>query len=135
MTDFCFICGGEHPHTTCPSMLPPAPPRPPDFNQTPEERPRSSLAPTQFEELFGEGAEGLLLDVLDRPDIFDEDQRDLALAVLNGEERIDSLNDESRQRLDEIGRHLAYLEPYVPPKEGEDARPAYIRTREEMENF
>ena len=115
-------------------MQPPSPPAPPSVNP-PEEPPSSSLAPTQFEELFGEGAEGLLLDVLDRPDAFDEDQQDLARSILNGDEAIASLDEEGRTRLDEMGRHLAFLEPYAPPEPEEIARPAYVRNQSEMEDF
>lgn len=111
----------------------PKPPEPPSTHPKPEEPPRSSLAPTQFEELFGEGAEALLLDVLDRPDAFSRDQQDLA-RVLLGRGSVRPADDAEREHIDAIARQLASLKPptsTTPP----NTRPAYVRTREEMEDF
>lgn len=132
MIDYCFACGGDHPHGACPLLRPPAPP---SVDSRPEEHPRTARPNTQYEEMFGEGAEGLLLDVLDRPDTFDEDQRDLARSILSGEEAIPTLGPEGRQRLDEIGRDLVHLDPFVPPVREDAPRPTYVRTRKEMEDF
>lgn len=132
MTDYCFACGGDHSYQECPSLQPP---KPPSMSTTPEERSRSSLPPTQYEEMYGEGAEGLLLDVLDRSDEFNEDQRNLARLILSGSETISSLDAADRERLDVIGRQLAQLEPREEPIPEKPIRPAYVRTREEMENF
>lgn len=116
-------------------MQPPSPPTPPGVNTPKEEPSRSSLAPTQFEELFGEGAEGLLQDVLDRPDVFSGDQQDLALAILGGDKTVSAASGEDRTRLDEIARQLAFLKSPPPKAPAKIPRPAYVRTREEMEDF
>lgn len=115
-------------------MQPPNPPTPPGVSTQKEEPVRSSLAPTQFEELFGEGAEGLLEDVLDRPDAFSKDQRDLAMAILGGDKSINSADAEDRTRINEIAHNLAFLNP-ITPKTPVDDRPVYVRTRAEMEDF
>ena len=131
--NYCFVCGGGHPHEECPLMQPP---KPPELGVTVEEPKRSSLPLTQFEDLFGEGAEGVLLDVLDRPDVFDKDQQDLATTILSGENAIRTLDDEERERLDGMTRTLARLKKYEPSKKKlADPRPAYVRTKEEMEDF
>ena len=105
------------------------------MHSKPEEPPRSSLAPTQFEELFGEGAEGLLLDVLDRPDAFSRDQQDLARIMLGRGSTLPA-NDDERDQIDDIARQLASLKPPPTPQAPtKTPRPAYIRTREEMEDF
>jgi len=130
--NYCFVCGGAHPFKDCPSIQPPSPPAPPNMNP-PEERPRSSLAPTQFEELFGEGNEGLLLDVLDRPDVFSKDQQELAMDILGGRRSMRSIEGEDRVNLDEIAHQIAFLKPVS--TDASVARPAYVHTREEMEDF
>lgn len=112
----------------------PKPPEPPNTDPKPEEPPRSSLAPTQFEELFGEGAEALLLDVLDRPDAFSRDQQDLA-RVLLGRGSVRPADDTEREHIDAIARQLASLKPPAPQAPTEEPRPAYVRTREEMEDL
>ena len=134
MTEYCFACGGDHPYTECPSIAPPKPPAPPGVNPPTEERPSSSLAPTQYEELFGEGMEGLLQDVLDRRRFFSKDEQNLASAILSGSSSIRSEDEDERAMLDSIARKLAYLEPPV-VQEPEPVRPAYVHTREEMETF
>jgi hypothetical protein len=100
-----------------------------------EEPPSSSLAPTQFEELFGEGAEPLLQDVLERPDVFTKDQQDLAMAILGGTKSVRGANNEDRSHLNEIAQQLAFLKPPAPQAPATIPRPAYVRTRAEMENF
>jgi len=111
------------------------PPAPPTIYSPVEEPSSSSLAPTQFEDLFGQGAEGLLQDVLERPDVFTKDQRDLAISILGGEKAIRSSDEDDRALLDNIAYGLAVLRPPTSPEPARDTRPAYIRTREEMEDF
>jgi hypothetical protein len=132
-TNYCFVCGGDHSFKECPSIQPPAPPTPPSMDPQ-EERPSSSLAPTQFEEIFGEGAEGLLEDVLDRPDVFNKEQQDLALAILGGNKSLHSASGEDRTHIDDIAQQLAFLSPPA-PKTTVDVRPAYVHYQAEMEDF
>jgi hypothetical protein len=132
VTDCCFVCGGNHPFKECPTIQPPAPPG----IELPKETPSSvSLAPTQFEELFGEGAEGLLQDVLERPDVFTKDQRDLALSILGGDKTLRPSDGDDRELLDNIAYGLAVLKPPMSSSPAGDSRPSYVRTREEMEDF
>ena len=139
MTDACVFCGAtDHDNRTCPmfgSTKTYLQTFAPKVDSPPEEPPRSSLAPTQFEELFGEGAEGILQDVLDRPDVFDREQQELALAVLGGTKSVRGANNEDRSVLNEIARQLAYLKPPPPQAPAIIPRPSYVRTRAEMESF
>ena len=116
-------------------MQPPSPPAPPGVNTQAEEPPRSSLAPTQFEEIFGEGAESLLQDVMERPDVFTKDQRRLAAEILSGEKAVRSSDGDDRELLDNIAYGLAVLKPPMSSSPAGDSRPSYVRTREEMEDF
>ena len=135
----CFLCGDKHPWKECPSMeaRAPAPPFPVELPHQLE--PSASLPTTQFEQLFGRGAEGVLLDVLDGDkDTWSEQEQDLALRVLAGLTTIDAANNEDRSVLDEIARKIA-----LPDQPGQKprailsarARPSYVRTQEEMEHF
>jgi hypothetical protein len=132
----CFICGGNHPHHECDLIQPPRPPAPPTTTPPPEEPPGSSLPITRFEELFGEGAEGLLQDVIDQdPQLWTADQRELAFRILGGDRELRSLTSEERSILDEITGHLAGPRRTVERAPATIPRPAYIRTQAEMENF
>lgn len=111
------------------------PPAPPGIESPKEEPSSSSLAPTQFEELFGEGAEGLLQDVLERPDVFTKDQRDLALSILGGDKSTRPSDGDDRELLDNIAYGLAVLRPPMQATPTGDIRPAYVHTREEMEDL
>lgn len=129
----CFVCGGNHAYHECDLMKPPTPPAPPTMLPPPEEPPSSSLPVTRFEELFGEGAWPLLQDVIDQdPQLWTTEQRELAMRILNGERVRTS---EERNILDEITGLLAGPRRAVKTKPVIIPRPAYVRTRAEMENF
>jgi len=109
-------------------------PRPPEVGPPPD-APASSLPPAQFVQLFGEGAEGLLQDVLEG-DEWTPAQRVLAMDILNGDRSISELQGEDRAVLDEISQQLAHApaqrkEPEAPKV----VRPSWIATQNEMESF
>lgn len=136
----CFLCGEIHPWNECPKMeaRAPAPPFPMDLPGPPA--PVVPLPPTQFEQLYGRGAEGLLQDVTDGdPEDWSNEQRELALRILAGVTSIQAANNEERRVLDDIARKMALSSPK--PKQPADklpkrvVRPPHIRSQEEMETF
>lgn len=130
----CPFCAGLHESSSCPlfgkteeylkacapSPHPPAP-----------EPPSSSLAPTQFEELYGQGAEPLLLDALEDPDLT-PGQQDLAQELAYGTKQISDLSPEEREELDVVTRKLVYPTPAPAAREA-PVRPGYVSTWQEME--
>ena len=103
----CACCGGDHDTFRCPMFgstqeylrqFAPQVGAPP---QPLARKPELSL----FEEFFGREL-GLLQDVLDDPETYDADERNLALRLLSGH-RLDSLGADDRARLDAITRGLA----------------------------
>jgi hypothetical protein len=139
MTD-CVFCGEPHPQLECPlfgkteDYLGRYAPAPPDANTPPEEPSSSSLPPTQFEQIYGKEAEPLLMDVLDGPDEFRPEQRELALLLASGEKKLEELTGEERDILNGITHRMAYGTP-PPPKPAIMPRPAGVHTQFEMENF
>ena len=116
----------------------PSPPFP--VNLPGSEAPAPPLPPTQFEQLYGRGAEGLLQDVSDGdPEEWSNEQRELALRIIAGITTIDSANNEERRILDDIARKMALSKPKPPQLPAKlpvrDLRPSYVRSQEEMENF
>jgi len=113
----CPICNELHDFGKCPlfgskdeylSRAAPTPPAPPFPVELPPEQPRvrGSLARTQFEELFGPGAEGLLQYVYDNPD-FAPDSQSLALLILAGHKKINELDAHDRTVLDRVALQIA----------------------------
>lgn len=113
----CPICNELHDYGKCPlfgtkeeylARVAPMPPAPPLPVELPPEQPRvrGSLARTQFEELFGQGAEGLLQYVYDNPD-YTPEQQTLALLVTAGHKKINELDSHDRTELDRIALRLA----------------------------
>lgn len=135
----CLFCNGDHDSSACPMfgktkefLATYAPTTKPTL----QEPSSSSLAPTQFEELFGRGAEPLLMDALDDPDLTAE-QQELAREIAGGSKRMDELTPEDHRQLDEITLRLVHggsRQDHVDPPPVR-RRPAYVSTREEMENF
>ena len=100
----CLLCSGKHSFTKCPLFG-----KPKDFvtaalSSTPivQKRTRS---PQLFDELFG-GEIGVLQDVVDNPQNYDIDQRNLAIKVLASGSTSD-LTPEDKARLDSIALTLA----------------------------
>lgn len=134
----CLLCGGEHPLKQCPltadtkTYLEHFAPK-----VTREEHKRSSLAPNQFESLFGVGAEELLQDVLEGEE-WSPEQRELAIHILGGDKTIHGLTGEERSVIDGIAQQLASSRP---GRRGPPAiipapvRPAYVATQAEMEGW
>lgn len=112
-------------------------PAPPDHT-TPPEEPRSSLAPTQFEQLFGRET-GLLLDVMDDDTgQFSPEERELARDIVVGDNDFSILTAGQKDMLDRIGLHLASYGGRPAPKvEPPKKLPMQqgIHTRAEMETF
>jgi len=108
-------------------------PGPPTIIPPPTDATASSLAPTQFTELFGEDAEGLLQDVLEG-DEWTPAQRELAIHVLGGDKKLGELTGEERGVLDEITQQLMAPKPPA-PKPPAPVRPSWIATQAEMESF
>jgi hypothetical protein len=134
----CFLCGEIHPWNECPKMeaRPPAPPFPVELPKPPEVA--ASLPPTQFEQLYGQGAESLLQDVVDGdPELWDQEQRELSLKILAGLTTLKTRDLEERRILDEIGHRMAFAPATKKeqPKVVIDTRPPYVRSQEEMETF
>jgi len=134
----CLLCGGEHPLKQCPltadtkTYLEHFAPK-----VTREEHKRSSLAPNQFESLFGVGAEELLQDVLEGEE-WSPEQRELALHILGGDKAIHGLTGEERNVLDGIAQQLASSGPRADkstPVESAPVRPSWIATQAEMEGW
>ena len=138
----CVFCGGQHDNTDCPmfgktdaylnAFAPKALP-------LPEEPSRSSLPPTQFEELFG-AEPGLLADVADGPpEYWTPEQQALALKILAGESDLRPANNEDRRILDGIAEQMATLkDPRGKPPATLPTpiyRPPGVHTQAEMENF
>jgi len=71
-----------------------------------EEQKRSSLQPTLFEQLYGQGAENLLQDVLDYPEVFTDEENTLAWEILGGTKKLKTLNVNERSMLDHITDRL-----------------------------
>lgn len=146
MTDqICFLCGETHPWNECPKMeaRAPAPPFPMDLPGPPA--PVTPLPPTQFEQLYGRGAEELLQDVTDGdPEDWSNEQRELALRILSGITSISTANNEERRVLDDIARKMAFSKTPAQKAQAKlqeaqsrlrDVRPPHIRSQEEMEHF
>ena len=96
-------------------MLAPKP-----FQQA-EERKRSSLAPTLFEQLYGKDAELLLQDVPDHPEEFSSDEISLAWQILGGTKKLTALDQDERRLLDHITDRMV---------EGRYKKPATTKLRE-----
>lgn len=114
----CLFCKETHPTNACPLFaktdiyLQTYAPKPPDvLPPIKEDAPASSLAPTQFIQLFGEGAESMLQEVLDG-DEWSPEQRELAILILGGDQDIHKLAADKLDILDTITQQLAY-----PPEE------------------
>jgi hypothetical protein len=60
-----------------------------------------------FSKLFGDGAEPLLQDVLDQPEKFNSDERDLALAILSGTKPMTGLDEGDIELLNGMAYALA----------------------------
>jgi hypothetical protein len=131
----CPICNELHDFGKCPlfgtkeeylSRAAPMPPAPPLPVELPPEKPRvsGSLARTQFEDIFGRGAEGLLQYVHDNP-AYSPDQQTLALLVLAGHKKIEELDLHDREVLDRIALQLA-----TSPSDSGGARAAQQAARE-----
>jgi hypothetical protein len=111
-------------------------PGPPTTTPPPEDATASSLAPTRFIQVFGEGAEGLLQDVVDGdPEDWTPDQQMLALKVLSGELDLKDLGGEERSVLDGITDLLASPRAPKPKTPATIQRPSHYSTQAEMENF
>ena len=109
----CLFCKGNHEHTKCPlfgdtkSYLQHHAPKPPILGAPPvDERPRSSLAPTQFEEAYGKGAEEHLQEVIDHPDQFTHEEVNLAWQILEGVRKISTLTPDEKDLLNHITRKM-----------------------------
>lgn len=138
MTERCVFCGAEdHDSGSCPmfgttdSYLKAFAPR---ADASPEEPVRSSLPSTQFEQVFGPGAEPLLGEVMD-DDRFSPEQRQLAMEIAGGVRNLHELTPEDHAHLDDITLQMmtqpAKKDPPPPPPR----KSPYISTRAEMENF
>lgn len=108
-------------------------PGPPTIIPPPQDATASSLAPTQFTELFGEGSEEMLQDVLDGEE-WSPAQRALATHILGGEKSIKELTGEDRAVLDDIAHQLVAPRPVAPPPPT-PTRPSWVATQGEMESF
>jgi hypothetical protein len=112
MTETCTFCGQQHSFRKCPMFgkkeeyLAAYAPKP---YPTGEAKPSPSLPPTQFEQLFGRGAEAVLQDVLDHPDSFTHDEVNLCWQILSGAKVIKKLDAEDRTLLDHIAIQLATM--------------------------
>lgn len=109
MTKTCMFCKGEHELKECPhfadtkTYLREFAPR---HDTPPPARKRASLAPTQFEQVFGAEAETLLQDVLDHPQDFGNDEVNLAWQILGGMKKLKDLNQDERDLLDHITHRM-----------------------------
>lgn len=137
----CFLCGETHPWKECPKMeaKPPVPAFPIDLPKSQDTL--ASLPPTQFEQIFGTGAEGLLQDVTDgAPEDWTDEQRSLALRILSGDASMRSKNNEEQRILDDIAQQMAFGQypsktTQTPTRVVRDIRPPHIRSQSEMEHF
>lgn len=110
MTETCMFCRGPHALKACPLLsntqtylntFAPRVDAPP-----PEARPRASLAPTLFEQEFGPGAELVLQDVPDHPEVYTADEINLAWQLLGGMKKIKELDGDDRNLLDRLTHRL-----------------------------
>lgn len=99
----------------------------------PEELPSSSLPLTQFEQMFGRGAEPLLGEVMD-DDRFSPEQRQLALEIAGGR-KLSALTPEDHAQLDDITQQMVTMPAKKDPPPPPPRKAPYISTRAEMENF
>jgi len=70
----------------------------------PVNKPRSSFASTQLEQLYGSDHESVLSDAMDDPDL-SSDQRTLAMEILSGQKDIKKLDVSDREMINEITTH------------------------------
>ena len=112
MTETCVFCGQLHSFRQCPMFgkedeymaayapksLPPG-----------EAKPSPSLAPTQFEQVFGRHGEEHLQEVLDHPDLYTHDEVNLAWELLSGAKKLKKLDDDDRALLDRITEQMSTM--------------------------
>jgi hypothetical protein len=119
----CIFCTKEdHVWRECPMFgstenylqvyAPPAPVVPPEG---PVNKPRSSLAPKLFEDIYGRDGDAVLSQALDNEDLPPE-QRILAMELLTGLKKYDKLDRQDRDLLNDLGTHMAYS-PKTQPKQ------------------
>ena len=137
MNDTCFMCGKEHSFRQCPlfsdttTYLGHVAPKP--FEQ--EEPKRSSLPPTQFEQLFGQEAEPLLIDVIDAPEQYSPQEQQLAWELISKEKSIGQLDTQDAQVLDSIAEQMIYDTPASKTPTAPLPSNPGIATQAEMEYF
>ena len=110
-------------------------PRPPGVDDEPGEPKGSpSLPKTQFEELFGKGAEPSLIDAIDDED-YSVEERQLAVEILADLKHIDALSPEDRDTLDGIALRMATAPAKKPARVDppKAVRPAGVHTWQEMQ--
>jgi hypothetical protein len=110
-------------------------PAPPTADPPTKDAPASSLAPTQFEQLFGRET-GLLLDVVDDDtDKYGPEEKELAFRLMVGDNDFSMLGAHERELLDQITHKISQPAPNKQQLEVGVVRPSHISTQAEMENF
>lgn len=138
----CLFCSGEHTHTECPMFaktevyietFAPRADIPP-----PQSAKRSSLAITTLEEFYGEDAIDILNLIAGDAD-YDSSDHLLAEQIISGGKTLEGLDHIEREQLHEMTMQFL-MGPSgrvkeKPKKDPVIRRPAYVATREEMEDF
>lgn len=106
----------------------PAPPLPIPIPEPPPTAP--SLPPTQFEQTYGPGAEGLLQYVPDNP-VYTPEQHLFALLVLGGQKDITKLDEYDQDVLDDITQRMIH-EPTQTTKKAREAEAERVKRLREI---
>jgi hypothetical protein len=92
-----------------------APPPPVVPLEGPVNKPRSSLAPKLFEDIYGRDGDIILAQAMDNEDLSPE-QRILAMELLTGIKKADKLDRQDRELLNDLGTQTATSKKKKPPE-------------------